>query len=704
MFKALLMTKSRLLISIFTLFALLMIALAIVGGYKHYSPVPIVDVWDGNLNFFAQICKGSYTAWWGQHNEHRIVLAHALFWVDDKFFNGSSLFLIIVNYILVLTSVCIFWRILRAMTGTKKPSTSEILLGLFITAWLFQWTQSENFSWSFQSQFFLAQLLPLCAIFWLYKSLRPNRSRLAFFIACCFGLASVGSMANGILALPLMACYLLVMRQGIVRISILAMLAIISIGFYFHGYLSPPQHSTLLQALKTNPIGFIHYILLYLGNPFYSYFGHAKSDHFNAAVAAVFLIYSSTRFAIMALRQPQKATLSLALLTYIIYIGATAFGTAGGRLIFGVDQALASRYSTPALMAWVALLILYAPTLIATFKIKPIKILIPFTLLALLMINQQLKALESQSGTMLERNLSALALELGVADDNQIKYVYPNVDALRPRAEEAFKRNLSIFGLYPWHGDRTQLGTIMLQKPNLPTCRGYVDKVVTIGDDGRFSRVSGWIFNMNNKTHPNFIRFFNNQSKVIGFAFSGQVRPDLVNTIDPKALEAGYQGYLLTAYTGGIITLQGENLACQIQLHIPTPLFSTRIENPSLEQTTVSSTNISPGNQWLGADFSKSSINGFHVYGSLIHSDADIASIALQIKRGDKIFYRSGPTGGHQILEIEGKTIPPVQLPIAEEWTLLDFSSPALPKGSFTIKLSDNGANWGEWSAIAVKK
>lgn len=41
-------------------------------------------------------------------------------------------------------------------------------------------------------------------------------------------------------------------------------------------------------------------------------------------------------------------------------------------------------------------------------------------------------------------------------------------------------------------------------------------------------------------------------------------------------------------------------------------------------------------------------------------------------------------------------------LPIAAEWVALDFSQDQLPQ-SFTVKLSDDGDAWGEWSAIALK-
>jgi hypothetical protein len=90
------------------------------------------------------------------------------------------------------------------------------------------------------------------------------------------------------------------------------------------------------------------------------------------------------------------------------------------------------------------------------------------------------------------------------------------------------------------------------------------------------------------------------------------------------------------------------------------------------------------------------------IYGSYINSDSDTGFIVIKADRGDRLFYRSGPVGGRQILEVLG--MPPIVMPTASEWIMLDFTSPKLPKSGFEIKLSDKGAGWGEWSAIAVSK
>ena len=90
------------------------------------------------------------------------------------------------------------------------------------------------------------------------------------------------------------------------------------------------------------------------------------------------------------------------------------------------------------------------------------------------------------------------------------------------------------------------------------------------------------------------------------------------------------------------------------------------------------------------------------VYGSFINSDRDTGTISLKLRRDDSFFYRSGPTGGSQILEFEDADFPPYVLPIAEEWVKLEFWNEKMPI-EFVAHLSDKGSGWGEWSAIALK-
>ena len=610
------LSKDKTLILTFGAFALVMVGLAVVGGVLSYSPVPFWDMWGGYLGFFMRADDGDMVAWWDQANEHRIVLARLLFWVDLKWFGGASVFLIAANYFFVGISAFMFWRILRDAATTEKPATGEIVLGLFVTAWLFLWMQKENLTWSYQSQFILAQLLPLCALHWLNKSVVEIRAKRHFLVACGFGVASVGTMANGILALPLMAFYALLMRQGLIRVGILATLSVVMIFLYFHNYNAVSKHGSLSQALRENPSGFIQYVLLYLGSPFHYLSGQGKFSKLIAQVATLVLVGSSAWFAIKALRKPRERTLQVAMLFFILYIGGTAFGTAGGRLIFGVDQALSSRYTTPVLMAWSALLVIFSPSILVSIR-KSAKFLLPFAVLGLLMFNLQRQALQSDDDELFERKIAALALELQIKDQIQVKHIYPFVDELMPTADMASARNLSIFGMYPFRDARGQLGTTV-QPSNLPACIGNLDTVEQIDGDAtvhsplpfprseanlaanladrvpafpegsersRFVRVSGWVFSPIDKVQQQVVRFINSQNQVVGYALIGMPSLNIAIAIDGKALQPGYRGYLLSDQLGRVLTQQAESQAgpsCRMQVNVPASLNSNGFDDELL--------------------------------------------------------------------------------------------------------------------------
>src|SRR5690349_8591139 len=100
----------------------LCVVLAVVGGFRHYSPVPFWDMWPGYVDFWVRLSEGEWGAWWAQHNEHRIVLARLLFWVDHAVFGGTIGFLFVVNYLLALAGFLIFRAMLLERAGSQAAS------------------------------------------------------------------------------------------------------------------------------------------------------------------------------------------------------------------------------------------------------------------------------------------------------------------------------------------------------------------------------------------------------------------------------------------------------------------------------------------------------------------------------------------------------------------------------------------------------
>ncbi|MCP5196814.1 MAG: hypothetical protein H6974_08530 [Gammaproteobacteria bacterium] len=109
-------------------------------------------------------------------------------------------------------------------------------------------------------------------------------------------------------------------------------------------------------------------------------------------------------------------------------------------------------------------------------------------------------------------------------------------------------------------------------------------------------------------------------------------------------------------------------------------------------------------NSWNGTDYFKSSIPGYKIIGSFIDSDNDTGMITIKLRRGDHVLYRSGLRTNSQFFLInnggEGKFL--TNLPVSTDWSVLEFSNPALPD-EFDITFIDGGTKWGEWSAIGLR-
>ncbi|WP_313954154.1 hypothetical protein [Accumulibacter sp.] len=103
-----------------------------------------------------------------------------------------------------------------------------------------------------------------------------------------------------------------------------------------------------------------------------------------------------------------------------------------------------------------------------------------------------------------------------------------------------------------------------------------------------------------------------------------------------------------------------------------------------------------------GADYQKSSIRGCRIIGTFKDADADVGIIELKLRRGDHVFYRSGPGGLAQTVRVVGHENEYLsELPVSTEWASLLFSNSTLP-AEFTIVIEDRGQSLGEWSAVAI--
>jgi len=113
--------------------------------------------------------------------------------------------------------------------------------------------------------------------------------------------------------------------------------------------------------------------------------------------------------------------------------------------------------------------------------------------------------------------------------------------------------------------------------------------------------------------------------------------------------------------------------------------------------------------EWSGQDYNSSvagfsTLPGWRVMGSYLHSEAEAGELILHLHRGEQIWFRSEPKSQKQRIIIEGSNGQYIDaLPETSKWVLLEFSNAKLPD-EFDVKFVDGGDGWGEWSAIALRE
>lgn len=550
------------------------IALAITGSARMYTPVPFWDMWGATLGFYVSVTDGASWLWWAQHNEHRIVLSRLLFWLDYELFGGLSVFLLVMNYIIVALSVLLFWRISRdRLADEPERRTLLFFTTCFLIAWLYQWMQHENLAWAFQSQFFLAQLLPLSAFYWLHRAAANANAYGVFLGACLLGVASAGTMANGILALPLMAVYALITRMRLWQLLVLVLLSMATLALYFHDYQSPAYHGSVTDALLRQPLQVSHFVLLYLGTPFFNLLGRGDIGGVVAVASSVFMATIALLFLVRGAKNPQHHTLVLALVFGIIYLAGTALGTAAGRVSFGVLQAVSFRYTTPALMAWACVLLLLLPSLWHKSQRYPRQTIAGAIVILGLMLNSQWQAVKPQHQLVFDRELAGLALALGIEDEAQILNVFEMTPDLMRIVDTAEAERLGLFSIPPWRGLRQAMGETLVNDA-LPQCAGHVDIVDTIVPDDNHIAIQGWLYNSQLHEVPRLITLTDTSGEISGFALTGQPRPDVADAVDDNAYLSGFRGYVTRELAGETVTLVGDTAPCQLTLELQ-PLVQT---------------------------------------------------------------------------------------------------------------------------------
>ncbi|UXA47619.1 hypothetical protein [Xanthomonas prunicola] len=504
----------------------------IFGVAQHFSSTIYMDEWDGMIGFWQKLGNGDTSAWWAQHNEHRIVLTRALFWLDLHFFKGQGYLLIPANVILHLAIAAVF--IVAYIRFATQRHSLAVVVGVVLTG-RFLWMQDDNLTWGFQSQFIAVYLFAIASFLAYSRSTREGPLT-PQVLGLVLAFTSMLSMSNGLIAFPVLVVMSVMLRLTW-KHSLVAIAAMgVAWALYFHGYRSPPYHASPVDGILHHPIDVIHYALNFLGSPA-AFLGaglHAP------LIVGMLLLMTVTTIGVLLVRRGE-------LNSYRLYIGATfAFAAAAallagsGRYNLGLDTAFTSRYTTPALIAWLSAFLLFADVASKTRFWTVVAVLGVLVLPAGLWSQRIMMTMPPQP---FYRDVAVLGVKMGIRDGSYIDWMYPRngQDIVVSLMNYADKEGLTVYGK-DWVRN---IGTLEFSRDRLDAtaCKGSLDDAKHI--DGAWL-LNGWALAEGDRK-AKLIVLTGQDDATVGYGVLGEVRPDVAKAVAGASGTTGWRGYVISA-------------------------------------------------------------------------------------------------------------------------------------------------------------
>ena len=518
---------------------ILYIGFAIVGVVRAYTPVPYWDMWDDYISVFARFRSGDWLYYFfHQSNEHRLPLAHVLFLVDLTVFKGNSRFLFASNVALMVALWVTFALVTRHLLRARGQLWLIVSAG--ISALALSWLHESNLTWAYQSQFFLAYLVPLAALASLARSMESPASSGWFLAALLLGLCSLGTMANGVAVMPLMVVMMLLApHYSRLRVASFILCGIVATALWFHGIFSVPRP-------RPAAIDVVQFVVTFFGAPVRK----TASGGTPEIIAGIVFIATSLTIAFKRLRDRARLDpMALALLTFIAYVGATSVVIAWGRAGFNPNAAAIGRYLTPSLTAWCALAVLLAYVSKDTPK-QPRRALLIAGAGALLFLPIEMRVFRDRlSATAQENNFAGLALRMGIFDTVAVSKTYPldrieQHQYIKDSVQRAKTMKLSVFGDPAWAQAVDALGADVAD--GFDPCSGAIEDMQPVAGEENTWRAKGWAFDDHRKQVPQFAHIAAN-GKIVGVAVTGVPRRDIAKRFRSRARYGGFDGYVVGA-------------------------------------------------------------------------------------------------------------------------------------------------------------
>jgi len=197
--------------------------------------------------------------------------------------------------------------------------------------------------------------------------------------------------------------------------------------------------------------------------------------------------------------------------------------TATGRLTFGIDQALASRYQTPVLMGWACLLVAAAPWVVDRMRTTSWSVwLVVVGLLAVpvALLPAQNQALGDRSAAKRHTDLATLAVALGAPDAQVLSAIYPKPQRPVRLGRRLIAEHLTVVGQPPYRDLQRRLGTHLTGSRTL-SCASQVRVKGPVAHSG-YRRLRGWVTHAHalGASRGDILTLLDTTGSVVGFGLA----------------------------------------------------------------------------------------------------------------------------------------------------------------------------------------
>lgn len=517
-----------------------------IGAWRDFSPVPFWDQWRGYIDFYMH--ADSWRAYWQPHNEHRIIVSKLIFWADNRWFGGRNVLSMVANYVLLFALAASFCRIgMRYLEDFNRRLALIAVVGVI----MFSWVQWENLTWAFQNQWYAVSLFALLA----FACLERGRDWRWLIGSIVCALLSMCSMANGLLAFPILVAMALYLRLGWERVLALAVACALATAAYTH-HLHPATDKPITYALHAMPHEVARFVVLYLGGPAW---GALQSLTLSLVFGGLWLLGAALLlWMIVVCRRSPERLRAPAMGAMALFILATGLVTALGRVpLLGSGVAMASRYESAALVGWTAMLIFFAANCSTLFQIEFVA---AAALAAMAVVAPyQPNALTPMADRTFRLNAGGLALRAGVFDSPLIAPLNDDHALLVKVATEARMRHLSIFSR-PSVDFPEPTSPVVASRP----CTGGINSIVKASPTSDLAQINGWAYEPNGSPAAHVI-ITDPSGNPIGYGIGGEPRAAEAASVGNQETRSGWVALFAPRPDYGVVVESRDGSLCFIQ-------------------------------------------------------------------------------------------------------------------------------------------